>query len=125
MWPNFFPFMPFPPTRRVSNGTLLTTAVTVNTDNVTLELPNGAFRNRPYVGSFFVNIRQAIPTGTTSTLPILIGTNGDTRPLMAYGDTPVTVADIAGTGILELHYNKYRNELFVVNGAHKSATATT
>lgn len=122
MWNGFFPFLPFAMAGRTNNnGTLATSAITVGTDNVTIMLPNGAFRNRPQVGSFFVDIRQQIPTGTTTTLPILIGTNGDTRPLMAYGSTPVTVADIAGTGILELHYNKYTNELFVVNGAHKGA----
>lgn len=118
MWPNFFtglPF-PFPSLGRVNFNTLPTVAVTVGTENVTLELPNHAFRNRDYVGGFYINLRQAIPAGTTGTLPILIGTNGDTRPLMAYGGEPVTVANLAGTGIYEIHYNKYTNELFLVNG---------
>ena len=83
MWPNFFtgfPF-PFPTIGRANFNTLPTVAVTVGTENVTLELPNHAFRNRSYVGGFYVSLRQAIPAGTTATLPILIGTNGDTRPL--------------------------------------------
>lgn len=52
MWPNFFtrfPF-PFPTLGRVNYNTLPTVAVTVGTENVTLELPNHAFRNRDYVG---------------------------------------------------------------------------
>mgnify|MGYP006954212229 FL=1 len=91
---------------------------------MTLELPNHAFRNRDYVGGFYVNLRQAIPAGTTATLPILIGTNGDTRPLLAYGNEPVTVTNIAGPGIYEIHYNKYTNELYLVNGGYRSTTAT-
>lgn len=54
MWPNFFtglPF-PFPSLGRVNFNTLPTVAVTVGTENVTLELPNHAFRNRDYVGGF-------------------------------------------------------------------------
>ena len=48
MWPNFFtglPF-PFPSLGRVNFNTLPTVAVTVGTENVTLELPNHAVRNR-------------------------------------------------------------------------------
>lgn len=88
-----------------------------------LELPNHAFRNRSYVGGFYVSLRQAIPAGTTATLPILIGTNGDTRPLLAYNNEPVTVGNLAGTGIYEIHYNKYTNELFLVNGGYRPTTA--
>ena len=126
MWPSFFtgfPF-PFPSIGRANFKTRPTVAVTVGAENVTLELPNHAFRNRDYVGGFYVNLRQAIPAGTTATLPILIGTNGDTRPLLAYGNEPVTVTNIAGPGIYEIHYNKYTNELYLVNGGYRSTTAT-
>lgn len=125
MWPNFFsefPF-PFPSLGRVNFNTLPTVAVTVGTDNVTLELPNHAFRNRDYVGGFFLNLRQAIPAGTTATLPVLIGTNGDTRQLMEYEGTPATVANFAGPGIYEIHYNKYTNELYIVNGGYRPTEA--
>ena len=126
MWPNFFTGFPFlfPTLGRNNNNTLPTVGVTVGTENVTLELPNHAFRNRDYVGGFYVNLRQAIPAGTTATLPILIGTNGDTRPLMAYNNEPVTVANLAGTGIYEIHYNKYTNELYLVNGGYRPTTPT-
>ena len=76
------------------------------------------------VGVFYINLRQAIPAGTTATLPILIGTNGDTRPLLAYNNEPVTVENIAGTGIYEIHYNKYTNEVYLVNGGYRPTTAT-
>ena len=77
MWPNFFTGFPFPSIGRANFNTLPTVAVTVGTENVILELPNHAFRNRDYVGGFYISLRQAIPAGTTATLPILIGTNGD------------------------------------------------
>ena len=123
MWPYPFSGFPFPSIGRANFNTLPTVAVTVGTENVTLELPNHAFRNREYVGGFYISLRQAIPAGTTATLPILIGTNGDTRPLMAYNNEPVTVANLAGTGIYEIHYNKYTNELYLVNGGYRPTTA--
>ena len=119
-----FPF-PIPGQSSYNFNTLPVVTVQVNSDNVNLDLPNGAYRNRPYVGSFFINLRDAIPAGTTATLPIVIGTNGDTRPLMETSGTPVTVANIAGPGIYEIHYNKYTNELCLVNGGYRPSTATT
>lgn len=126
MWPNFFTGFPslFPSIGRTNFNTLPTVAVTVGTENVILELPNHAFRNRDYVGGFYISLRQAIPAGTTATLPILIGTNGDTRPLMAYNNEPVTVENLAGTGIYEIHFNKYTNELYLVNGGYRPTTAS-
>lgn len=61
--------------------------------------------------------------GTSATLPILIGTNGDTRPLVTYNNEPVRVENLAGTGIYLLHYNKYTNQVFLVSDGYK-ATAT-
>ena len=127
MWPNFlrgfngFPFF-FPSLGRVNYNTLPTVRVTVNAGNVTLELPEHAFRGRDYVGGFYVNLRQEIPAGTTATLPVLVGTNGDTRPLMAYANEPAHVENLAGPGIYEIHYNKYTNELYLVNGGYRPTT---
>lgn len=121
-----FPFnnwgFPFPSLGRVNHNTLPTVRVTVNAENVTLELPDHAFYGRDYVGGFYVNLRQEIPAGTTATLPVLVGTNGDTRPLMAYSDEPVRVENLAGPGIYEIHYNKYTNELYLVNGGYRPTT---
>lgn len=125
MW-DFFPnlLFNFPDLGRNNFNTIPSIRVTVGTENVTIEIPNHAFYRRNYVGSFFLNLREAIPAGTTATLPILIGANGDTRPLMEYEGTPATVANFAGAGIYEIHYNKYTNELYIVNGGFRP-TATT
>ena len=108
---------------RANRYTLPSVNVTVGTENVTIEIPNHAFLNKSYVGSFFLDLRTAIPAGTTATLPVLIGTNGDTRPLMEYEGTPATVANFAGAGIYEIHYNRYTNELYLVNGGYRPSTA--
>ena len=123
---DFFLGLPFnfPTLGRNNPNTLPSVNVTVGTENVTIEIPNHAFFRRNYVGSFFLNLREAIPAGTTATLPVLIGTNGDTRPLMETAGTPATVANFAGAGIYEIHYNKYTNELYVVNGGLRPSTTT-
>lgn len=125
MW-ELFPnlLFPFPNLGRNNRNTLPSVNVTVGTENVTIEIPNHAFFHRNYVGSFFLNLRDAIPAGTTATLPILIGVNGDTRPLMEVSGTPVTVANFAGAGIYEIHYNRYTNELYIVNGGFRPSTTT-
>ena len=75
------------------------------------------------VGSFYLNLRTAIPTGTTATLPINISSNGVSLPLMETEGTPVTVANITGAGIYEIHYNRYTNELYLVNGGYRPTEA--
>lgn len=125
MW-DFFPNLPFlfPALGRYNLNTLPSVNVTVGTGNVTIEIPGHAFYRRNFIGSFFLNLRTAIPAGTTATLPILIGTNGDTRPLMETEGVPATVANLSGAGIYEIHYNKYTNELYLVNGGYRPTTTT-
>lgn len=127
MW-DMFPWLPFPSLGGSNRNTIPSVNVTVGTENITIEIPNHAFYRRNFVGSFFLNLRTAIPSGTTGTLPVLIGTNGDTRPLMETEGVPVTAANLAGAGIYEIHYNKYTDELYLVNGGYRpsaAAAATT
>lgn len=126
MW-DFFPnlFFRYPTLGRNNFNTIPSAKVTVGTENVTIELPDHALYRRNYVGGFFLDLREAIPTGTNATLPILIGVNSDTRPLMEYAGKPATVANFAGAGIYEIHYNRYTNQLYIVNGGFRPSTATT
>lgn len=86
MWPNFltgfngFPFF-FPSLGRVNYNTLPTGTGNGERGKRDSGTPGHAFYGRNYVGGFYVNLRQEIPAGTTATLPVLVGTNGDTRPL--------------------------------------------
>jgi len=123
---DFFPNLVFryPNLGRNNFNTLPGTNVTVGTENVTIELPAHSMYRRNYVGSFYLDLRNAIPAGTTPTLPVLIGVNGDTRPLMEYAGKPATVANFAGAGIYEIHYNRQTDQLFIVNGGFRPSTST-
>ena len=62
--------------------------------------PNHAFANSWYRGLVLVELAQAIPAGTTGTLPVLFETNGQTKNLTTYSGADVTVADITGISTL-------------------------
>lgn len=115
----------FPALGRNNYNTIPSAGVTVGTDAVTIELPNHSLYRRNYVGSFFLNLRTAIPTGTTATLPVQISSNGVSLPLMATEGTQVTAGEITGAGIYEIHYNRYTNELYLVNAGYRPSTTTT
>ena len=87
---------------------LRTSGVTVGTDAVDFTL---GFRRTPPVGYLTVNIADAIPTGTTGTLPVRLTLNGQTRALTSFGGTAVTAADITGTGIVTIFYDFYSGVL--------------
>jgi hypothetical protein len=89
-----------------------TTGVTVGTDTVDLTL---GFRRIPAIGYFTVNIATAIPEGTTTTLPVRITLNGNSRNITSFGGSNVTVADLQGTGIITLFYDWYTGTLQIVS----------
>lgn len=79
---------------------LRSTAVTVSTTEVRFDFNSHRNVGRPFVGLVLVQLAQAIPTGTTTTLPIVFTTEGgNPANLTTYDGENVTVADIAGTGI--------------------------
>jgi len=87
---------------------LQTSNTTVGTASVDFAL--GSYRRPlPPVGYFTVRIADAIPTGTTATLPITLTRNGQTRALTFFDGSPVTVAElIGGTGAI-LVFNDAEN----------------
>ena len=87
---------------------LRTNSVTVGTEAVDFAL---GFRRIPAVGYITVNIADVIPTGTTATLPVRFTLNGNTRALTTFGGEAVTVADLAGTGIITIFYDWYNGVL--------------
>lgn len=95
------------------NGTpyLRTTGVTVGTETVDFSL---GFRRIPPVGYLTINIAEAIPTGTTGTLPIRFTLNGSSRNLTNFGGANVTAAALAGTGVILVWYNWYDGTLQLV-----------
>jgi hypothetical protein len=79
---------------------LRSTAVTVSTTEVRFDFNSHRNVGRPFVGVVVVQLAQAIPDGTTTTLPVVFTTEGgNPANLTTYDGANVTVADIAGTGI--------------------------
>ena len=87
---------------------LRTTGVTVGSDAVDFTL---GFRRIPPVGYLTINIADAIPEGTTGTLPVRLTLNGQTRALTSFGGVAVTAADLTGTGIITVFYDWYNGVL--------------
>lgn len=90
---------------------LKTTGVTVGTDTVDFAL---GFRRIPPVGFLTINITEAIPSGTTGTLPIRFTLNGSSRELTYFGGASVTAGDLASTGVILVWYNWYDGTLQLV-----------
>ncbi len=107
---------PFTWVNRRGSAAIASQSVTVNTTNVTFGFANHAFLSNWYRGTLFVNLMQAIPTGTTGTLPILFETNGVTQAVTKFNGDPLTVADVAGTGVYQLWYEKNTNTLQLMTG---------
>lgn len=79
---------------------LKSTAVNVSATDVRFDFNSHRNVGRPFVGLVIVQLAQAIPTGTTTTLPIVFTTEGgNPATLTTYNGADVTVADIAGTGV--------------------------
>ena len=91
---------------------LRTSSVTVGTATVDFAL---GFRRIPPVGYFTINIADAIPTGTTGTLPVRLTLNGNTRNLTTFGGVNVTAADLTGTGVITVFYDWYNGLLQMVS----------
>jgi hypothetical protein len=69
------------------------------------------FDGRPFRGLILVYISEAIPEGTTTTLPIQFSMAGITSTLTAAGGANVTVADLPGTGIYLVYFDRWADTL--------------
>ena len=87
---------------------LSTTNVTVTDTAVDFAL---GFRRIQPVGYFTVRIQNAIPEGTTGTLPVTLTLNGTSRALTSFNGTPVTAADLTGTGIITVVNDRFNGIL--------------
>ena len=84
-------------------------SVNVTTTNVGFALPNGAFRFLPDNGLVLIRIGVAIPTGTTTTLPVVFTANDSTQAITDVGGAEITAADIPSTGVYLFFYDKSSN----------------
>lgn len=107
---------PYTRVNRNGSAAIASMGVAVNTNNVVFSFKNHAFLNASYRGTIFVNLMQAIPTGTTGTLPILFETNGVTQAVTKFNGEALTVADVPGTGVVQLWFERDTNTLQLMTG---------
>ena len=107
---------PFAWVNRRGSAAIASTSVSVTTDAVVFSFRNHAFVNSNYRGTVFVKLAQAIPTGTTTTLPILFETNGVTQAVTKFNGNALTVADVAGTGVYQFWFERDTNTLQLMTG---------
>lgn len=103
--------MPFPFqfVNRRGSAAIATSGVNVTADNVVFSFPNHSFVNAWYRGTIYIDLAQAVPTGTTGTLPVLFETNGATQAVTKYNGEALTAADIPGTGVFEFWFDRTTN----------------
>ena len=91
-------------------------SVTVGTSDVRFDFNNHRNVGRPFRGLLVINLAQAIPTGTTDTLPIVFTSGGgNATTLTTYNGSPVTVVDFAGVGIYLIWYESSTDTLQLLN----------
>lgn len=107
---------PFNYVNKRGNPTVQTRSVSVNADNVVFAFADHAFAGIPFAGLVLIYIAQAIPAGTTGTLPVVFQTNGAVQEVTGYGGDAVTVADLAGTGVYLAFYDRASGLLQLMTG---------
>lgn len=107
---------PFSWVNRRGSAAVGSTGVAVSTTGVTFSFRNHAFVNANYRGTVFVNLLQVVPTGATTTLPILFETNGVTQAVTKYNGEALTVADLPGTGVYQFWFERDTNTLQIMSG---------
>lgn len=94
-------------------ATIQSTSVTVGTDTVDFTFNPDNGRN-PFRGLLLVNLANAIPAGTTGTLPIRFTQAGQSQNVTVAGGANWTVTDAAAPGVYLIYYDRYTNTLQVI-----------
>lgn len=76
---------------------------------------NPDWDRNPFRGLLLVNISEVIPTGTTTTLPIRFSMSGVTSNVTVAGGGNLTVADLPGTGVYLIYYDRFSDILQMIN----------
>lgn len=96
------------------NGVPYLTSTNITVTDTAVDIALGFRRIQP-VGYMTVRIATAIPTGTTGTLPVTLTLNGTSRPLTFFNGTPVTAADLVGTGVIEVFNDRFNSILQIMS----------
>lgn len=91
-------------------------SVNVTATEVQYDFNNHRNVGTPFRGLIIINLAQAVPTGTTTTLPIVFTSNGgNAQSLYTYDGTPVTVADLKGTGVYLVWFESSTSTLQLID----------
>ena len=104
--------------------TIKTQTVSVSDTAVTFKFAPD-FDGRPFRGLILVYISEAIPTGTTTTLPIQFSMAGTTSNVTVAGGATVTVADLPGVGIYLVYFDRWADTLQLIGSLPAAATQAT
>ena len=104
--------------------TIKTQTVTVSDTAVNFKFAPD-FDGRPFRGLILVYISEAIPTGTTATLPIQFSMAGTTSNVTVAGGATVTVADLPGVGIYLVYFDRWADTLQLIGISPTTATQAT
>lgn len=96
------------------NGVPYLSTTNVIVSDTTVDFALGFRRIQP-VGYFTIRIQDAIPEDTTGTLPVHLTLNGTSRALTFFNGTPVTAADLTGTGIITVFNDRFNGILQIVS----------
>jgi hypothetical protein len=86
------------------------TGVVVGTESVVFSFRTLNYQRSPFNGIVLVRLNQPIPTGTTATLPIVF----NSQAVTTYNGEPLTVADVAGTGVYLFYYDSASGTLQLI-----------
>lgn len=94
---------------------VITTTPNIDTSNVSITLPNHIFRFLGQKGIIIINFKSTIPSGTTTTLPLVISVNGQSLPLTNTAGVSITVANIINTLTFQAYFDKQLNVIRVIS----------
>lgn len=92
---------------------IASSGVTVGTSDVKITIRSDRSFANNYNGVILLKLSQEIPTGTTTTLPIILTSNVGDQPVLKRGNTAYTVADFR-TGIHLAYYESNTNTLQII-----------
>ena len=104
---------PFQYVNRRGIPTVQTRSIAVSTTSVNFGF-NPDWDTSPFRGLLLVYVSEAIPTGTTATLPITFTMAGNTANVTVPGGTNLTVGDFPGVGVYLLYYDRVANMLQLI-----------
>lgn len=107
-----FPFspFPFPYSNRVGIPLVEANSITSDGTNAIITIANNVFGRLADRGILLLRVNTTIPTDA-ATLPIVISSNGESRPLTLAGGANATATQITGAGVYQIFYSKRANVL--------------